>query len=125
MHFKPSETQCKCGCGLDINLEMLTKLNEIREAFGKPISLTSGKRCQKHNDEMRPPGAKGSSHVKGVAADLVRTQELAKFLINNLEKFNLRMESLDKTPSWIHIDMSYSGVGSRIFNPSKPICEVS
>lgn len=112
-HFEPSETQCRCGCGSDITPEMLTKLNKIRDGYGKPISLTSGRRCEKHN--IKIGGAPRSSHISGMAADLVRTPELAKYIIDNLEKLDLRMESLDQTPNWIHIDLSYPGKGPRIF----------
>lgn len=51
---------------------------------------------------------------------MVSTPELAKFIINNLVKYNLRMESLDVTPGWIHIDLNYRGTGPRIFRPGKP-----
>jgi hypothetical protein len=114
-YFSPRETSCRCGCGLDIEPKFLVLLNKIREDYGKPISLTSAKRCQTHNDKIG--GAKKSAHIKGLAADLVRTLDLEQFIIRNLVKYNLRMESLDKTPTWIHISSDYSGLGPRIFRP--------
>ena len=112
-YFSPKETSCKCGCGFDIAPQMLDKLNAIRKEFGRPILISSGARCPAHNSKVG--GAPSSYHMKGQAVDMVRTPELEKFMIAALPRFNLRMESLDTTPTWIHIDLGYKGKGPRVF----------
>jgi uncharacterized protein YcbK (DUF882 family) len=66
--FLPSETRCKCGCGLDIKPEFRTYLNAVREEYGAPLHLTSGARCATYNDKVG--GVPNSYHIKGVAADI-------------------------------------------------------
>ena len=46
-------------------------LDPLREAYGKPIIVTSGYRCTELNKAVK--GASNSQHVKGEAAD-IRTQ---------------------------------------------------
>ena len=43
-------------------------LDPLREAYGKPITVTSGYRCPKLNTAVK--GAKNSQHIKGQAADI-------------------------------------------------------
>lgn len=43
-------------------------LDPLREAYGKPIIVTSGYRCDKLNKAVK--GAASSQHVKGEAADI-------------------------------------------------------
>ena len=52
------------------NLEKLIELilDPLREAYGKPIVVTSGYRCEKLNRILG--GAKTSQHVTGEAADI-------------------------------------------------------
>lgn len=73
-HFNKAEFACKCGCGFgmkdgDINPALVQRLEEIREHFGKPIYITSGCRCDKHNRKVG--GAQFSQHKLGTAADIM------------------------------------------------------
>lgn len=69
-HFKKSEMTCKCGCGLNnTDLRLMQVLEQIRSHFGgKPVIITSGCRCSKHNKTVG--GVQGSRHVLGKAADI-------------------------------------------------------
>lgn len=68
-HFKQSEFACKDGCGFDsIDLRVVKVLEDIRQHFGdKPVIVTSGCRCPKHNKSVG--GVQGSRHVAGKAVD--------------------------------------------------------
>lgn len=92
----------------------MDRIDFIREAYGHPISLTSGKRCEKHNKAIG--GAPKSRHCVGDAADLVRTPELLAFLLPRLAEFGVCMEDPDKTSSWIHLDLLNRN-GWRVFKP--------
>ena len=82
-HFTKTEFACKDGCGfnnIDINLVKL--LEQIREHFGgKPLIISSGCRCAKHNKKVG--GVQGSRHVQGKASDIyiqgVSTQDLLNY----------------------------------------------
>ena len=52
----------------NIREKLLPALNELREAWGSPINITSGFRCKELNDKIG--GVKTSLHLKGLAADL-------------------------------------------------------
>lgn len=68
-YFKKSEFTCKCGCKINnINLKLVKILDQIRKHFGKPVYITSGTRCTKHNKEVG--GVPNSRHLQGKAADL-------------------------------------------------------
>jgi len=58
-----------------ISTTMVEKLQKIRDRTGFPITITSGTRCQKYQQELREKGAetsKGpSSHEKGIGCDIV------------------------------------------------------
>lgn len=71
-NFTTVEFDCKGGscCGKTLIDEQLVQyLQQIREHFGKPITITSGYRCATHNANVG--GATGSRHTKGQAADIV------------------------------------------------------
>jgi peptidoglycan hydrolase-like protein with peptidoglycan-binding domain len=84
-NFVSTEFDCKGNDGCCnktlIDPKLVVYLQAIREHFGKPITITSGYRCQKHNS--RVGGASGSRHTKGEAADIivsgVAPREVAKF----------------------------------------------
>ena len=75
-HFRKSEFKCHCKgkwCdgynGVAVNKDLIEILEKIREETGKPITITSGIRCQKYNDSLRG-SAKNSVHRLGGAADI-------------------------------------------------------
>jgi hypothetical protein len=72
-HFNIFEFHCKganCGCTETLHDPTLSAyLQQIRTHFEKPLHITSGYRCQKHNGAVG--GVSGSLHMKGQAADFV------------------------------------------------------
>lgn len=74
--FDLSEFACQCkdkNCEgkeprLKINPLLIQALNRVREAFGKPIVVTSGFRCLMHNAIVG--GAKNSQHLLGTGVDI-------------------------------------------------------
>ena len=62
-NFDRSEFACKCGCGYDnIDVSLVLDLQRIRNRFGRPIVVTSGCRCEKHN--AAEGGSPLSDHTK-------------------------------------------------------------
>ena len=70
-NFKESEFKCK-GTGTlpkeGIDPALVALLEKIRKHFDAPVLITSGYRSPSHNEAVG--GAKGSYHVKGMAADI-------------------------------------------------------
>lgn len=83
-YFTRSEFRCPCGkCGgfpVEPDETLVRLADQVREHFGAPATVSSGVRCQAHNDEL-PGSAKNSYHVKGKAMDFcVRGISGAKLL---------------------------------------------
>lgn len=78
-NFKREEMACK-HCGAEgVRPELMEKLQELRNLYGKPMSITSAYRCPQHPVEKSKaaPGA----HALGLAADVgVQGAEAHKIL---------------------------------------------
>jgi hypothetical protein len=103
---------------LFLNLsELLTCLNVVRAAYGKPMYVTSGYRPGRFNKAAG--GAKGSAHLTCQACDFADGDgALAKWLLANLhvlEEAGLWLESPAKTKGWVHLQSR--PVGPRVFMP--------
>ena len=69
-HFDRSEFACKDGCGFDsVDTMTLALLEDVRENFGQPITITSGCRCAAYNEQIN--GSASSLHMQARAADFV------------------------------------------------------
>lgn len=75
-NFNISEFACKCDCGFDeidpilvVQIQRFRDLLWISTGVEIPIKVTSGCRCEKHNADIG--GASHSSHLAGMAADIV------------------------------------------------------
>ena len=71
-NFNSAEFDCHGkGCCREtvIDLEMVDILQEIRNHFGKAVTVNSGYRCKTHNTAVG--GARKSKHLSGMAADIV------------------------------------------------------
>lgn len=103
-HFSRSEFRCKCGdCSCDtVDAELIRVLEFVRRHFDRPISITSGVRCEDHN--RRVGGSKNSQHVLGRAADIIIdgvSPKAVQAYINN--KFT-DWYGLGCYPTFTHID---------------------
>lgn len=84
-------------------------LDPLREAYGKPIIVTSGYRCEKLNNLVK--GSKTSQHRSGQAVDIKSkqdTKEENKKLFNLIQKLNLPFDQLinEHDYDWIHVSFS-------------------
>lgn len=93
---------------VEASLKALVKniLDPLREAYGKPIIVTSGYRCLKLNKVVK--GAASSQHVKGEAADIRSVQDTPaenKKLYNLIIKLGLPFDQLinEYNYDWVHV----------------------
>ena len=71
-YFQRAEFRCPCGrCGgfpAEPDEALVKLADRVRAHFDAPATVSSGVRCQAHNDEL-PGSAKNSYHVRGKAMD--------------------------------------------------------
>lgn len=61
-NFRPVEVACKCCGELYYDPASMDALQELREAWGKPLIINSAHRCAKHNKAVG--GTPNSQHLK-------------------------------------------------------------
>jgi len=104
-------------------LEHLSELTEkilepLRVAWGGPIKVTSGYRCEKLNKAVG--GVASSIHMKGWAADLQPSNGkiddfiafTRKWLYNTNTRFDQLLDERSGKTRWMHIAL-YSNTGSQ------------
>ena len=67
-NFSPRELACKGTGQLLVDETAINKLQQLRDALGKPLIVVSAYRSPEHN--RRVGGATNSYHMKGVAFDI-------------------------------------------------------
>ena len=90
--FKKSNFKCPCGkCngyGNGIATTLVKILQDLRNKYGKPITISSGYRCPSHNKKVG--GTTNSKHTQGLAADFYmsgfNSQSTRVNVINELKK---------------------------------------
>jgi uncharacterized protein YcbK (DUF882 family) len=115
-NFNLSEFNSKDGTAADQlvikNLTILAEqLEALRDYLGKPIQVTSGYRSKEHNAKIG--GAKNSTHVNGMAADIKVKGLTPLEVYNAIEKLiadgKMKQGGLGLYRSWIHYDIYFNG----------------
>jgi uncharacterized protein YcbK (DUF882 family) len=107
---------------------LLERINLVRQAYGKPMIVTSGLRTLE--DHYRIYRSKGipddkiplkSQHLFGAAVDIADSQkELQSWCLNNiqvLENSQLWLEDFKATPNWCHFQIYPPKSKKRFFMP--------
>lgn len=79
---------------------VISRLQPIRDEYGKPIYITSGYRCPELNKKVG--GKKNSQHLMGLAADLKWDDDLFTLIAENYA-FDQLIEEKSGSTKWIHI----------------------
>jgi len=101
-YFTKKEFECKCGCGVaEMQPSTLYKLNFARGVADIPFVITSGYRCEAHN--QRVGGKSQSAHTKGYAVDIKASTSDSRFkIVNALLKVGFTRIGIAK--NFIHVD---------------------
>lgn len=103
-HFGSDEFACHCGCGYkEVNKELITVLEDIRNHFGKVVTIHSGCRCAKHNKSVN--GANKSQHLLGTAADIVVKNRPPALVADYLEQKYPDKYGVGRYQTFTHIDV--------------------
>ena len=104
----------KCTIEQANNIKKLIEnvLDPLREAYGKPIRVTSGFRSAELNKAVG--GSKTSDHMNGCAADIVgtpATKEENEKLFYLVQSLGLSYDQLinEKGFSWVHVSFRTKG----------------
>jgi uncharacterized protein YcbK (DUF882 family) len=115
---------------LEPNLvELLIRINKVRDAYGKPMTVTSGYRTRA--DQIAVYNKKGihdltkipmgSKHISCQAVDISDPKrELQKWIQENLslmEEIGLWFENFDVTTTWVHCQTVPPKSNARFFKP--------
>lgn len=67
--FSRKEMKCKCGCDAALmDDDFMWRLQDLREAYGRPMRITSAYRCPEHPIEAKK--SKPGAHASGRAVDV-------------------------------------------------------
>lgn len=94
-------------------------LDPLREAWGKPLTVTSGYRCPALNKAVG--GSRTSQHITGQAADIITGN-----IVDNARLFHLIIDSklpfdqlifekgdINVGPAWVHVSYRSDGKNRR------------
>ena len=107
-NFRSVEFDCRgVGCCDEtlVDMQLVEYLQKIRDHFGKPIIISSGYRCERHNRSVG--GATASKHKAGMAADImiagVSPSEVAKYA-ESIGVKGIGLYETAKDGYFVHID---------------------
>lgn len=113
--FSTMEFACKCGCGfgmeeVDIDKNLINKLNILRILYNKPMTIASGARCAKHNAAV--DGEPLSAHLPHLhtgqcrAADITILSSADRFKFINLA-MSIGFERMGIASTFVHVDVAW------------------
>jgi len=101
-YFKPQEFQDSRTGSLKIALELVRKLDQLREMLGKPIVINSGYRTPETNRLVG--GSPTSSHLYGLAVDIKCLSSATRFsIIQNAMMLGFRR--IGVANNFVHLDI--------------------
>lgn len=99
---------------------LLERVNKLRQAYGKPMIVSSGYRPAAINANV-PGAAKRSNHLMCAACDFRDTDgkidEWCMANLDKLEEMGLWLEHPDATKGWCHVQIFPPRSGNRVFRP--------
>jgi len=100
------------GSGQLMDKKILDMLDEVREIYGKPITINSGYRTLRHNASAK--GKTKSSHLKGLAVDIACSTSRDRYnLLEALKSVGFNRIGIAK--SFIHVDIDSDKSGNVIW----------
>lgn len=104
--FSIKELSCPCCQAYDMQSEFLVKLQELRDLYAKPMSITSAFRCEKHNIFVN--GHQHSSHLEGLAVDVFCKESATRYQLIKLAQ-QVGFKGIGIHSFFLHIDLRKIG----------------
>ena len=100
------------GSGQLMDEKILSMLDEVREMYGKPISINSGYRTVRHNANVG--GKANSSHLKGLAVDIACSTSRDRYSLLEALK-SVGFNRIGIANSFIHVDIDSNKSGKVVW----------
>lgn len=101
-NFSTHEFACK-HCGREgIKIELVRKLQALRDMIKKPIRVGSGYRCPNHPESLKRPGSK---HILGLAADIWAVNMPVRELYRYAKLFGFSGMGINDHRGFLHVDI--------------------
>lgn len=100
-YFSLREFECRCCRRVKLATRLVLLLDDMRARLGRPVLITSGYRCLKHNE--RAGGAKASLHLNGQAADISATASEQAELAGIARVLGFEEIILGGTKNYLHV----------------------
>jgi len=98
-NFRHAEFKCRCGCNKNlIDSDFVDRLQRLRDRYARPMIITSGYRCKKHDQTV---GSGTGVHVSGHAVDV---------LVSRVNAYDLIRCALE---------LGFTGIGAMQHGPHK------
>ena len=113
-HFQQSELASPDapGSGVNMQLPLVLLLDQLREACGFPLIVSSGYRTGKHNELVG--GVDSSSHTSGHAVDIRAVSSDARWTIVR-HAIELGFNRIGIASTFVHLDCSPEHPENRIW----------
>lgn len=102
MNFSVDEMACPCCGKAEMVTAFMERLQALRDKLNKPLAITSGYRCLKHNTAIK--GAAESKHLDGIACDIA--------VVNGADRhelvkaaFELGFTGVGIAKTFVHLDI--------------------
>ena len=103
-YFRKEEFACKCGCGAcEMKEKLIKTADKVREHFGKPVTVSSGRRCSTHN--ARVGGVSNSRHLSGKAMDFCVSGVPSSTVLAYVQKLPEIRYAYAIDGSFVHMDV--------------------
>lgn len=105
-NFRVREFACKDGSDpIFIDDELVSVLQQIRDHFGKAVTITSAFRTASYNASKKVGGAKYSQHLYGKAADIKVSGVAANVVADFAETLMPSTGGVGRYSTFTHIDV--------------------
>lgn len=105
-NFRVREFACKDGSDpIFIDDELVTVLQQIRDHFGKAVTITSAFRTANYNASKKVGGAKYSQHLYGKAADIKVSGVAANIVADFTETLMPSTGGIGRYSTFTHVDV--------------------
>ena len=115
-NFTTNEMACGCCGKSDMDDEFMRVLQSIRDEMQRPLKITSGFRCEKHNSKVSSTGKSGP-HTFAKAADILISGADAMRLFAVAQKHGVSGVGMsqrgDHAKRFVHLDILSPDEGPR------------
>ena len=105
-YFKKEEFACQETGENEISSQLVSKLDELREACDFPFHITSGYRSPSHTIEKAK--IKPGTHAQGIAADIHADNGIERRKIVE-EALKLGFNGIGVAKTFVHVDIRTTG----------------